>query len=49
MYEKVYSSMRKSGIAMELERPVWISAQGMITQDENEAIGRKTKYLLSHP
>jgi hypothetical protein len=49
MYENVYASMKNSGIAMELERPVWFNAQGSITQDESEAIGRKTKYLLSHP
>ena len=49
MYNKVYSAMVRSGVALELPNEVWITLDGWITENEDESTGKKTRYLLTHP
>ena len=49
MYNKVYSAMVRSGVALELPNEVWVTLDGRITENEDESTGKKTRYLLTHP
>ena len=49
MYEMVYSVMVKSGVAIKLDHKVKLDSKGEITENKHEAVGRKMKYLLTHP
>jgi hypothetical protein len=49
MYHLVYKVMVKSNVAIELEEEIYVRADGTITQDEAESVGRKTKYILTQP
>jgi hypothetical protein len=49
MYHLVYKAMVKSNVAIELEEEVFVRANGTITQDKAESVGRKTKFKLTQP
>ncbi len=45
----MYEAMVKSNVAIELEEEVYVRADGTITQDKAESVGRKTKFILTRP
>ena len=49
MYELVDKEMVKSGIANRLDTEVMLDCNGKITTNEDDAFGRKPKYVLMHP
>jgi len=48
MHEMAYAAMVESGVAINFDHEVWVDKAGNITNKEN-AFGRKTRYLLTHP
>ena len=48
MYTEVYQQMVFSGIAHNLNTPVWLNKNSKIVELEEEAFSLKTKYLLHH-
>ena len=49
MYKAVYTAMVESGVAIMLDEEVQVNRQGQVTTNKDEAYGRKTSYLLTHP
>jgi hypothetical protein len=49
MYADVYSRMVECGAALKLPDAVWVNKEGAIVQTKDEAWGRLTNYLLTHP
>jgi hypothetical protein len=49
MYESVYETMVKAGVATKLPEAVWFDRDGNIVLNEEQAFGEKSKYLLQHP
>jgi hypothetical protein len=49
MYNSVYEKLANAGIAEVLHDEVWLDIHENIVHTEEEAYGRKTKYLLKHP
>ncbi len=49
MYKLVYQNMVKSRVAIELEEEVMLKSDGAITQNPEEQVGRKTKFVLTRP
>ena len=46
MYELVYEAMVDCGVAIRLETEVMLDHDGKIMPNEDNAYGRKTKYIL---
>jgi len=49
MYKEIYAKMVESRVAIELDKEQWVSKEGIIVHSEEEAFGRKTKYLVTRP
>jgi hypothetical protein len=49
MYSHIYPAMVQSGVAIELDEEVMVTAEGNITDVQTKSWGRKTKYLLTRP
>jgi len=49
MYNGVYAAMVQSRVAIKLEDEVMVKLDGSITSNAEEQVGRKTKYILTHP
>jgi hypothetical protein len=49
MYDMMYKEMATASIATKLETAVWLSANGQIVENESDALGLQTEYLLTRP
>jgi hypothetical protein len=49
MYDCVYETMVKAGVAEKLPEAVWFDREGNIVLNEEEAFGMKLQYALKHP
>jgi hypothetical protein len=49
MYESVYESMVEAGVAIKHPEEVWLDKNNQITINQEEAVGRKTRYQLVKP
>jgi hypothetical protein len=49
MYDSVYETMVKAGVAEKLPEVVWFDRDGNIVLNEEEAFGEKLQYFLKHP
>ena len=49
MYDKVYEAMVDCSIALKLDDLTWFNKDGKRVDMEEEAYGRNTKYMLTHP
>jgi hypothetical protein len=49
MYEEVYEAMVESGVASKFDEEQFLDSEGNIVEKEEDAFGRKTKYLLTRP
>jgi hypothetical protein len=49
MYESVYSTMVKAGVARKLPSPAWFDHENNIVLNEEEAFGRKSHYMMMDP
>jgi hypothetical protein len=49
MHDGVYDKLAEAGVVQVLENEVWLDINGNIVENEAEAYGRKTEYLLRHP
>ena len=49
MYDTVYDTMVKAGVAKKLPEAVWRDRDGFIVPTEEDAFGMKSVYVLEHP
>lgn len=49
MYDNVYHQMVEAGVAIELENPIMVDAEGNQVTDTALAVGRPTKFQLTKP
>ena len=49
MYDKAYKAMVNCSIALKLDDLTWFNKDGKRVDTEEEAYGRNTKYMLTHP
>ena len=49
MYDDVYAKMVDARVAIELPDDVWLDAEGKVVEKQEDAIGRKTKYIMTRP
>jgi hypothetical protein len=49
MYKGVYESMVDAGVAIKHNEEVWLDINNQVTINQDEAVGRKTKYQLTKP
>ncbi len=47
MYHSCYEKMVESGIAFKMSEEVWLDKDGVVVEEESEAMGRPTKYILN--
>ncbi len=49
MYNEVYEAMVEAGIASKLDTPTWFDKSGNIVEEEGDAFGLQSKYILLRP
>lgn len=50
MYDDVYETMVKAGVASKLDEEVYLNKDGdIVEEDSTEKFGRKTTYIMDHP
>jgi hypothetical protein len=49
MYYDMYAKMVDAQVAIELPDDVWLDAEGKVVEKQEDAIGRKTKYIMTRP
>ena len=48
MYNLVYEAMEVAGVARKLKEPEWQDATGQRVECEEEAVGEKVEYEITH-